>query len=288
MKTVAACCVLAGFAGIAAALVRVAPSPAEKRFGEIVHETRSDFSHIRVRDLGSVRSLLFVAENGEEHCQSAIDRSSPATLRHGYAKALFGSFLIRYPQERVLIIGLGGGGMVRFLNAKFPSTLVEAVEIDPAVVEIAGTFFGTVAGPKTRLHTADAFEFFDTDRGAFDAIYCDAFLRAPVESGLGEKTRRLKTREFLETLRHHLVPGGVVAFNLIEADPRTPDDIAAIGEVFGEVLRFGVPGTGNLAVIAPREGPAPPREALRERAAELDRALDPGFSFLDLIDPLRR
>ncbi len=254
---------------------RFASPSVETRYGPVLHEERSAFSHIRVRGRGTVRSLLFVDEDGAEQCQSSLDLAAPGTLRLGYTRALFASLLFRHPQERVLVVGLGGGGMVRFLREKFPGTVVEAVEIDPVVVRLATEAFGVVPGPGTRLHTADAFEFFRSGHGAFDAIYLDAFLRAPE---LGERTARLKTRDFLATLREHLAPGGVVAFNLIGADPGTPEDLAAIRAVFPGTASFPVPGTGNLVVIATRDGPAPGVEELRERAAALDGSLDLGFS----------
>ena len=34
--------------------------------------------------------------------------------------------------------------MVRFLNESFPDMMVEAVEIDPVVVQLAGEYFCTV------------------------------------------------------------------------------------------------------------------------------------------------
>lgn len=256
------------------------PTP-EALYGPVVHEQHSAFSHLRVRERGTVRSLLFVDEAGDEQCQSSIDLADPGTLRLGYTRGLFLSLLHRDPQRRVLILGLGGGGMVRFLGHHFPATVVEAVEIDPAVVAVARSHFGIAEGPAVRLHTADAFDFVVQTAETYDAIYLDAFLRAPGASGLEEKTRRLKTREFLHQLRDRLTPGGLVAFNLIAADPRTEEDLAAIREVFPGMGRFAVPESGNLVVIAPREGAIPGREEWGKRAAEFDARHDLGFSLVD-------
>jgi spermidine synthase len=275
--------VLVGITGLAQVVVQTRRSAGGTAHGEVIHETRSEFSRIRVREKDRVRRLLFVDEAGDEFCQSAIDLDDPATLQHGYAKGMFASLLFREPQDRVLIVGLGGGGMVRFLNERFPETLVEAVEIDPVVVGIAAEYFGVRDGPRTKLHTADAFTFFDAPRGEYDAIYLDAFLRAPESTGLGETTKRLKTESFLATLRAHLKEGGVIAFNLIVTDPRTDGDLEAIRAVFPGMVRFAVPGTGNLVVIAPREGESPSMEELIQRSGRLDGIYhDSGFSFGDL------
>lgn len=256
------------------------PSP-EARYGQVIHEERSAYSFLRVRERGTVRSLLFVDESGEEQCQSSVDLAAPGNLRLGYTRGLFLSLLHREPQERVLILGVGGGGMVRFLGQHFPATLVEAVEIDPAVVAVARSHFGIEEGPTVRLHTADAFDFVAQTAETYDAIYLDAFLRAPEASGLEEKTRRLKTREFLGQIRDRLTPGGLVAFNLIAADPRTEEDLAAIREVFPGMAGFAVPDSGNLVVIAPREGVIPGPEEWLRRAADFDARHDLGFSLVD-------
>ncbi|MCB1232314.1 MAG: fused MFS/spermidine synthase [Verrucomicrobiae bacterium] len=244
--------------------------------GEVIHEATSAFAHLRVREKGSVRSLMFVESDGTELMQSRIDLEKPEHLELRYSRAMFVSFLFRPNQQRVLIVGLGGGGMVRFLNAAMPETRVDAVEIDPAVVSAAAEFFGTENGPRTTIHTADAFEYLGDPAGPkYDVIYMDAFLRPPVEEGaaeLVEKAQRLKTAAFLEQIRARLVkePGGLVAFNLIEREPSTPDDLAAIRSVFPSVYEFPVAQTGNLVVIASTEAERVSAEELGKRAAELE------------------
>jgi len=274
---------LIGITGLAQVVVQSRRPAGGTADGEVIHETRSEYSRIRVRENDRIRRLFFVDDAGDEYCQSAIDLDHPATLQHGYAKGMFASLLFRDRQDRVLIVGLGGGGMVRFLNERFPRTLVEAVEIDPAVVEIAAEYFGVKEGPRTKIHTADAFAFFDAPRDPFDAIYLDAFLRAPESAGLGATTERLKTEAFLATLRSHLKEGGVVAFNLIAADPRTRGDLDSIRAVFPGMVRFEIPRTGNLVVIAPREGESPTREELIRRGGRLDGVFrDLGFSLEEI------
>jgi spermidine synthase len=262
-------------------------APAANRFGELLHETQSDYSHIRVRERDGVRSLLFVDEDGSEQRQSAVAMADPGKNQLGYTGSLFTSLLYRYPQNRVLIVGLGGGGMVRYLNAAFPAMMVEAVEIDPVVVKVAAEYFQTVPGPKTRLHTQDAFAFFREETGLYDAIYMDAFLRPAPDSGLEEKTTRLKTVAFLETVRSRLVPYGVAAFNLIESRAETTDDLTAIRTVFPATALFNVPGSGNLVVIASSEVPAPDPSELSRRAKKLDAELKVGLSFEEMAGNLR-
>ncbi len=270
-------------AGLAVLAVRAKPNRIEARFGGVIHEARSPFSQIRVREKGTQRALLFVDEQGEEACQSALDLANPAGLPLAYTRGMFASLAYGDLPRRVLVVGLGGGGMVRYLEKTLPDLRIEAVEIDPEVVRIAKEYFGIRESERVRIHTADAFDFFTEDHGTYDRIYMDAFLRAPEESGINEKARRLKTREFLEQVKGRLAPGGVIAFNLISWDERTPADLESIGQVFPGLVRYPVPETGNLIVVAPRDGPAPDAVSLLARAAGLDASLPLGFSLTEVI-----
>ncbi len=256
-------------------------------YGRLIHETTSDFSQIRVREKGTVRSLLFVDHTGKERCQSSIDLAAPGTSQLQYSKSLFASMLFRYPQNRTLVVGLGGGGMVRYLNQNFPDMTVEAVEIDPVVVALAARYFGTIPGPKTVIHTQDAFAFFEEDHGRYDAIYMDAFLRPSQDAELDEKVKRLKTESFLEKLKSYLVPGGVVAFNLIKQEEATPHDLAAIREVFAGTYLFQVPNRGNLAVIATTSEPHLDHHSLRANASRLDREMPADLDFSAFLQNMR-
>jgi spermidine synthase len=275
-----------------ALLLAFRPGPnhaVEIRYGDVIHEESSDFSTIRIRENGSMRSLLFVDPEGLEQCQSSIDLEHPGELMLGYSKTIFASHLFVHPQERVLVVGLGAGGMVQFMNDVFQKTFVEAVEIDPVVVRLANEFFGTKDSSKLKIHTADAFDFIEKRKGGdlFDVVYMDAFLRAPEATGLDRKTKRLKTVSFLEDIAAILTENGAVAFNLIEAEKSTPADLESIQKVFPQVEQFSVPGTGNLVVIALKREQDASISELRERAGKLDQAVGSHVSFAPLIDSIR-
>ena len=260
---------------------------ATRQLGEVLYETHSAFSHIRVRELGSTRCLTFVDPNGREERQSAIDMAAPHQMQLGYTASFFASLLFREPQERVLIVGLGGGGMVRFLNHAFPDTLVEVVEIDPAVVDVAASYFGTHEGPSTRIHVADAFVYLQDAHGPYDALYMDAFLKPSLDSNLDALTQRLKTIEFLKSLHRQLHPNGVAAFNLHLHAPTTASDLIALNEAFPQVYLFDVPQTGNLIAVATMISERLTKITLTERAIQLDEQLDVGLSFQGFVSVLR-
>jgi len=253
--------------------------------GTLIHAVKSEFSDIRVRENGSVRNLIFVEPSGLEVRQSSIDLNQPGRLMLGYSEVIFGSFLFKHPQKRVLVVGLGGGAMVRFLNHHFPTTEVDAVEIDPVVVALADEFFGTRPSPTTRIFTEDAIQFLQRDHGNYDAIYMDAFLEPGTETDARGIPKKLKTVEFLKSLHRQLTPGGVVAFNIAE-HPELPRDLEAIAEAFPTVLTAKAPQTNNHVVIASPDPVKRSMGMLRAAGRNLDRLLLLGFSLEEVAELL--
>jgi spermidine synthase len=254
--------------------------------GTLIRAVKSEFSDIRVREKGSIRNLIFVEPSGLEVRQSSIDLKQPGRLMLGYSEVMFGSLLFKHPQQRVLIVGLGGGAMVRFLNHHFPETQVDAVEIDPAVVALADELFGTRPSPGTRIFTEDAILYLQRDHGRYDVIYMDAFLEPGEETDARGIPKKLKTVEFLKGLHRQLNPGGVVAFNIAE-HPELSRDLESVSEAFPVVYAAKAPGTKNHVVIASPEPLWRSPEELRAIGSKLDRSLKVGISFEDLAKLLK-
>jgi spermidine synthase len=254
--------------------------------GTLIHAVQSEYSNIRVRENGSVRNLIFVEPSGREVRQSSIDLNQPGRLMLGYSNVIFGSFLFKHPQKRVLVVGLGGGAMVRFLNHHFPETEVDAVELDPVVVKLAAGWFGTRPNAGTRVFTEDAILYLQRDHGKYDIIYMDAFLEPGADTDARGIPKKLKTVDFLKGLHRQLNPGGVVAFNIAE-HPELAGDLEAIAEAFPLVYQAVAPETKNHVVIALKNPVKLSPEGLRAAGRALDRSYDTGFSFENLVGLLK-
>ena len=247
-------------------------------------DTTSEFSHIRVKRAGSVRALLFVRDNGEEAEESLVNLKKPYELLIPYAKFMFTSYLFRPQQEKVLIVGLGGGAMVHFLEHYDPQLAVDVVEIDPAVVKIADKYFDCRSRGKVTILTADAFQHFETTESRYDVIYMDAFLKPAADTDATGVPLRMKTLKFYKTIQSRLTPEGVVVFNLNRHEA-TEADIATIRSAFARAYVFRAPGN-NLVVVGTlknvRETPA----ALLARARDADSRFKANFSFPELVKHL--
>jgi len=265
----------------------VVPSERELLEGTMLLQVKTPYSTALVREKGSIRSLYFVEPSGLAVRQTSIDMDSPGRLLVPYTRTMFASFLFKNPQDRVLIVGLGGGSMVRFLNHHFPRTQVDAVEIDPEIVKIAAEHFGTKPGRRTRIFTEDAIRYLQRDQGKYDVIYMDAFLEPGADTDARGIPKHLKTVRFLKSLHQKLSPGGVVAFNIVDHAGMSRD-LRSIAEAFPSVRVFRVPGTKNFSVIASPEPAVPTADTLRARGRDLDRTLKVGFSFESMVDLMER
>lgn len=248
--------------------------------GQLEHEEVSAFSRIRVRRDGDVRTLAFVRDNGRESVQSRVSLTAPGTLLSPYAPAMFASYLYQPLPRRVLIVGLGGGAMVRFLTVHEPQVRIDAVEIDPVVVRLADEFFGVRSGGQVRVHTADAVAYVESTTERYDLILMDAFLRPSGDTDTTGVPTRLKTEAFLSRLKQALAAGGVVAFNLNDHD-RMDDDIAAVTTAFGRAIVYRCPPADNKVVIA-TEGDLPTDDQMDARVAALDKRFRGALSFADV------
>jgi spermidine synthase len=249
--------------------------------GAVELDTRSAYSHILVTRQGGVRTMLFVRDNGEKVEQSAVNLKKPYELLLPHSRFMFGSYLLRPKQERVLIVGLGGGAMVHFLAHYDPKLLVDAVEIDAAVVKIAEEYFDVRSGSNVRILTGDGLEYLKTTEFRYDVIYMDAYLKPAADTDPTGLPLKMKTEQFYKSLQARLTPEGVVVFNL-NRHKDTEADVSAIQRVFPQAYMVRPP-LGNLIVLASMATARELLPALYNRAKELDQRFKAGFSFQETL-----
>lgn len=77
--------------------------------------------------------------------------------------------------RRVLVLGVGGGAVIRQLNHFLAPQAIVGIELNPIHLEVAQRYFG-VAAANVTLHEADALRWVRQYRGApFDLIIDDLF-----------------------------------------------------------------------------------------------------------------
>jgi spermidine synthase len=165
----------------------------------------------------------------------------------------------------VLLIGVGGGSLVRSVHRVAPGVHVDAVELHQPVLDLARRWFGLPDGPWVDYHVDDGRRFLVSSESRYDLIILDAF-------GAERVPPHLLSREFMTLARDRLTPGGALTANVIagrgselaEAVHATVTDAFASAEV-----REPVPATGNLIWTAPAGDPRPGCEARQADTLDL-------------------
>lgn len=255
--------------------------------GMLDADITSAYSHMRITTVNGVRTLWFVrdpiraGQPGEEVIESQIKLDRPYDLLIDYTKYMFLSYLFKPKQEKVLIVGLGGGAMIHFLTKYDPGVKVDVVEIDPKIVEVADKYFGVRSGGNVKIVTQDAFMYLKDTKEKYDVIYMDAFLKPSRDTDETGKPLKQKTLQFYRDLQQRLNPKGMVVYN-INPHPQIANDVAIIRESFPQTYVYELPYGGGLVVIGSLSKERLARDTLREDADKLDARFKTSFRFRDM------
>lgn len=280
--------IVTGAALFAASLVaRAAQQPPV-----VEREVRSKYSRIKVTRQEMTRTLWFVRDNGEEVVESSVDLERPDDLLVPYTRFMFLSYVFRPNPGRVLIVGLGGGAMVHFLQRHDPKVKVDVVEIDPEIVGIADRYFGVRTERNVHINVTDGLEYLQTSDARYDVIYMDAFLRPSGGTDAVGVPLHLKTLAFYGEVRKRLNPDGLVVFN-VNPHAKVAKDIRAVEESFPNTYVFPLGGNEGYVVVASTAKEKLSPRTIRDEAARLDRRFKAPFSFKAMAarfsdDPRRR
>lgn len=259
----------------------------DEGYGEVVLDAKSDYSRIKVRKFVNTYTLFFVRDNGDEVIESMVDMGQPHDLLVDYTRHMFLSYLLRPKQDRVLIVGLGGGAMVHFLKRHDPGVKVDVVEIDPAIVKVADKFFGVRTEGNVRVVTEDGFKFLRETPERYDVVYMDAFLKPTRDTDSTGVPLRLKTIEFYKGIQSKVAADGLVVFNINPHDA-IDEDVKTIREAFPQTYAFHLPNAGGQVVIGSmQKDRVDPRE-LFARAKGLDDRFRARYSYREMVGRLGR
>jgi spermidine synthase len=188
---------------------------------------------------------LFLRVNGKPDASSRDDMSTQVML--GEVPLLFGP-----PAKNVLVIGYASGVTVGSVARHPEVERIDAVEIEPAIVE-ASRYFDFVSGaplddPRVHLILDDARSYLASSGRRWDVIISEP--SNPWMSGVSN----LFTREFFQTVRGALAPGGRLLqwVQLYAMDPEALRSIlAALRAEFPYVYGFAnEEGGADLLLLA--------------------------------------
>jgi len=243
-----------------------------------IRRPADDAETVYVSEKFGVRSLHI----GSDTVQSSMRIAKPFDLELSYTRSMMGFMLFNDRPERVLMIGLGGGSLAKFIYHYLPWTNTQVVEINPRVVEIARQYFHVPPDDaRFAVIVGDGAEYTARDGDSVDLLMVDGYdAESHVEA--------VSTKAFYEACRRRLGARGILVVNLWGGDREFSDTLQRIEAAFPDgtlCLPAGKPG--NIIVFAFRERPESPGwDALKEKALSLQQRYH--LEFPRFVDGLRK
>jgi spermidine synthase len=244
---------------------------------------------LRARLLDESYDKPFVLDDGEcrylyfnvRLMQSAMRLKSPDALELRYTQKMMAFLLFKPKPARVLLIGLGGGSLVKFCHRRLSGTQILAVELSPAVIAFRDLFLVPPDDERLAVICGDGGEYLAGADKGIDVILIDAFDR----EGYAPELAR---REFFESAFAKLSGTGILVVNLAGEQATYAGLVGRVMEVFDDrVIVISVPEDGNQMLYAFKDRDFDPRwRQLANRAKEL-RARH-GLDFPRFLDKMER
>lgn len=221
---------------------------AAAKLGKIIYEKDSLTARIAVRAINSME-MSFVVNGKPDGSTSLVDMYTQIFMAHLPA-------LMHPNPKRVLVIGCGTGTTTGSLTLHPEIEEIHLCEIEPAQIEVARIFgrhnHNGVDHRKVRIHLDDARHWLMTDATKYDIIVSE-----PSNLWVSGMVN-LFTKEFYESVRAHLNPGGVF-FQWIHYYRVSPADVkgmlATHTSVFPDTL-FWIHEYGDAFMLSREAGAA--------------------------------
>lgn len=247
---------------------------------KVLEKPTADSSLILERLFCGEYEKPFVLEDGDtrylyfsfEHVQSAMRIKKPDSLELAYTRKMMSFALFNPKPKRILMLGLGGGSLVKFCRRHLPDAVITVIEINEHVVAFRDEFCIPKDDERFRIILGDAADFVAASDKTFDVILVDAFDRNGFASSICNN-------EFYDNLKHQLEDGGLIVFNLAGDNKERAAHLRMLRRTFGEnTLSIPVGFDDNdIAIAFGNDSFIPNWERLFERAKKLSQIVGLDF-----------
>jgi spermidine synthase len=262
-------------AGAIVAWVAAQSSAAEEAV--VRYDRESRYYRIRVVDYPREgrRCLHFSKSRG---IQSSMILAEPDKLDLRYSQSMIAAFALHPAPKDVLLVGLGGASVPKFIQKQFPDVRLDIVEIDPDVVKVCQEYFEFKGTPNTRVIVMDGRMYFKRSAKTYDIVLLDAYAadRVPFH---------MTTLEFIQLAKSRLKPGGLVATNLWEhaVNRFYFAELKTYQATFPLTYLFKSGDSGNVIVFATLDANLVLRADWIKRAEAVSQGKDFGFDLAKLV-----
>lgn len=175
--------------------------------------------------------------------QSKVNLLSPQVPEHQYIRAMMMAVYWHKPAS-ALLLGLGGGALLRALHAMDNALTMDVVELRPAVIEVARQWFTLPESDSIHYFPEDAVSFLTrkTD-DRYPLIFADLYLAWDMDPLQGTET-------FLTRCRAQLHDDGWLVINYLSVPHCDSLLSQALYRVFRSVFFCQVTAGGNVVIYA--------------------------------------
>ncbi len=178
-------------------------SPSKPVSSGVIYQTESAYNLIQIKKNSEGYSLHL---NDGRWSHSRYKKGFISTGNY-YDFMLLGTLLT--PFSDVLILGTGAGTSIRQFLFFEPKVHIDAVELDPKVVEAGKNFFNLPDHPNLKIYVEDARPFLTRIEKKYDVIEMDIFAGGPFVPFY------LSTQEYFELINAKLKPQGLLLMNAL-------------------------------------------------------------------------
>lgn len=240
-------------------LAKTPPPPAT-----IIWSGESAYNRILVNEKDGLRWLVLNDSRFSQTTEKIGSITSGFYLDH----FALGPMLV--PSKNLLVLGMAAGGSIQVTRAVDSQIAVDAVEIDPEVVELAHKFFALPQNdPRLRVHIADARPWLQQQARTWDLVHVDLFQGGPWVPFY------LTTVEFFDLVHSHMSEDGLLMVNVLDKSEQR-ELLGAMGatlrQVFPSVEELATE-KGNYMLFAFTR-----RRALTETQSRLHNAPAPAWT----------
>jgi spermidine synthase len=233
---------------------------------------------VEVRERDGVRTLHL----GSETIQSAMRVDAPHALELAYTRAMMAFLLFARSPQRILMIGLGGGSLSKFVYHRLPHATQKVIELSEDVITVARRyFFLPPEDARLSIEVGDGARYVGECREPIDALLIDAYDGRSLAAAF-------KVDAFYVAARAALSRNGVLAMNLWSSDWAFDSNLKRIERAFyGRCICLPAERPGNVIVFGFVETPPELRwHALNETACSLEESL--GLPFPQFVAALKK
>jgi spermidine synthase len=196
----------------------------------IIKVSASGAHPIWVYETKTTRCLSFTHPSHRHNKQTCLFLSNNVVPYSKYVTMVLGALYIQPNPKKILIIGLGGGAIARALKFLKPDAIIEIVEINPEVVDIARTYFPFEIDAPISIHIDDGFNYIQTalkQKKHYDLVILDAFNSEYIP-------KQFLTVSFARMVKGILTKDGVAAINTFTSSASFQLESDIFQNVFGK------------------------------------------------------